>query len=187
MLPLCAVLIVGTAFVALKAAADTERSASTTHYRTVVDGQPWSMSSVREGAMRCLRQEVPGEPPFKTCPGPGGMFVNGRSLWALFGARQQSGRVRRKGWANAWVLGFAAKDVAAVELLDARCRRQRLPLDSDGAFFHVVSRQAIRLGRLPGALLARSSEGRILEVKPVSVGEPGTDARRRTQAVGGCL
>jgi hypothetical protein len=150
--------------------------ATTLHYRTVVDGQRWSMSSFHHDGIRCLVQKVPDESAFTTCPTSAEVFSDARVLWVLFGARQRPVPVRRETWDNAWVLGFAAEQVAAVEVQDARCRIRRLRLDADGAFFHVVSRRGVRRGELPRAVIARGEDGKVLQTKALSIGRPGEKA-----------
>jgi hypothetical protein len=141
-----------------------------THPSPRVDGQTWGMrsyTSVR-GEL-CLSNDVPGEAVGTGCIARERLFADG-PVFAIRGARQESGSQAKQDWDNQWVYGFAHPSIKELALLNMDCSTVRLSLDDDGAFKHVVSRAEIQAGQVPFKLIGRGLAGQVLAEKDVSIG-----------------
>jgi hypothetical protein len=108
------------------------------HHSQVVDGVHWSVKTFKNAeGETCAGETVPND------AGDGGQalscFDTDAALAAYpilpsFGGRQVHNHV----WANVWIWGFAAPDIARVSVRDETTRASTpLPLDRDGVFFRV--------------------------------------------------
>jgi hypothetical protein len=142
------------------------------HAAKTVDGGRWSLgtSAGRTPGRVCSTNTVPGAAVASICFDKATMFSDGRDLLAFPGARQISDTKPKLLWDNAWVYGFASPHVASLELVDTTCNVTSLDLDAEGAFLYVASRSEIARGMLPHELVARATDGSVVERRGVDIG-----------------
>jgi hypothetical protein len=156
------------------------------HAREVVDGQPWSVKSFTnpEGQI-CAGETVPNDGgeggQGLTCRDPNSMFSNGPLVYFV-GSRQLPGPSHLKAWDNVWIWGWAAGQVATVDLQLTNCRAIRLPIDSGRIFFHVFGAETIHGGLGPQNLIARAADGTVLETAQTPLDPASTPQARAAGA-----
>jgi hypothetical protein len=135
-----------------------------------VDGQSWRLRTSRSARGDiCLSQDVPGELVGTGCISSDKVFARG-PLYAIPGARQIPSDRPKTEWDNMWVYGVAHRSVARLELVNMDCSREKLPLDGDGVFNHVVGRAQVAAGMTPYKLIATDLQGHVIAERTVAIG-----------------
>lgn len=136
-----------------------------------VDGERWTLGTYSNAAKQfCAERRMPGVGVGRGCVDTDVLFADGRELVALPGGSQADVPTPQTRWDKMWIYGFVSPKVATLHLVTTDCSEREVAFDSEGAFLHVVPRQDIARGIVPWRMLARASDGSLIEERNVSLG-----------------
>lgn len=139
--------------------------------RTAVDGDIWSVTAYESvSGQLCAGVRVPGEGQGIGCYDRDRLFVRG-PLRVEWGSRQESAADLTK-WDAIYVNGFAAPGVDRVEIVFTDCSRETAAIGGYRLFLHVTGKERAHNGTWPHWVVARTPNGRVLDVKEVTLGAP---------------